>query len=295
MFRYEAAMAAVLGREKLDSGIPADSGGQEGSVRDEGIVLCGDHEHGDADVSRYALRAHMVVIVLGVAIAEMRRGDDVIELTDSPNGSEALHRVALRKHFVLSRVAGHQTLHKTALVHIVVPALEGVGGSSKVEGGTNRADCTQRFRHGRAKLSGHLGHQISAHGVAGEEDLLETVSVRELFENGPIIRAHTGIVKSGRQSFGAAAIPLVHAHDVEAAMESLLCDPADVIGIAGTLQAVDDDNDGRVLALPRLPVAMGEQMGFRIDLEQPGFGRRDIEPPPHKSRNDGHDVAVFQQ
>jgi hypothetical protein len=40
---------------------------------------------------------------------------------------------------------------------------------------------------------------------------------------------------------------------------------------------------------------MGEQAGFRVDLKQPGFGGRDIEPPRHKRRDDGHGVAVFQQ
>src|SRR5260370_42592535 len=101
----------------------------------------------------------MVVIVLGVAIAEMRRGDDIIELTDSPNGSEALHRVALRKHFVFSRVAGHQTLHKAALIHIIVPALEGAGASCTVEGGTNRTASTQRLRHEPANPTTQHGHQ----------------------------------------------------------------------------------------------------------------------------------------
>src|SRR6266702_2447206 len=56
------------------------------------------------------------------------------------------------------------------------------------------------------------------------------------------------------------------------------------------------NNDDRcVLAPPGLPVTMPEQTGFRIDLELPGFGGRYIEPPWHKSRHDGHDVAVFQQ
>jgi hypothetical protein len=58
---------------------------------------------------------------------------------------------------------------------------------------------------------------------------------------------------------------------------------------------VNDDDDRSVLALPGLPVAMREEAGFRIDLKQPGFGGRDIEPPGHKSRDNGHGVAVFQK
>src|SRR5712692_1976547 len=78
-------------------------------------------------------------------------------------------------------------------------------------------------------------------------------------------------------------------------MESLLGNAANIIPIAGTFQAMNDDDDRRVLALPRLPVAMCEQAGFRIDLKQPGFGWWDIEAPRHKSRDDGHGVAVCQK
>ena len=78
-------------------------------------------------------------------------------------------------------------------------------------------------------------------------------------------------------------------------MRGLPRNAANVIGIAGTLQAMNDDDDRRVFALPGLPMAMREQVGFRIDLKQPGLGGRSIEPPGHKCRDDGHGVAVFQQ
>src|ERR1700704_5681930 len=87
VFRNEAAMTAVLRRDKLDGGILIDFGGQEGSVGDEGVILRGDHERGHANLPRDAFRAHVVVIVLRVAIAELRRGDDVIELADRSDWS----------------------------------------------------------------------------------------------------------------------------------------------------------------------------------------------------------------
>src|SRR5258708_29686810 len=76
-------------------------------------------------------------------------------------------------------------------------------------------------------------------------------------------------------------------------MECLLRNAADVVSIAGTFESMNDDDDGRVLRLAGLPVAMGEQAGFRIDLKEPGFGRRDIEAPWYKGRDDGHGVAGF--
>src|SRR5258707_14365980 len=77
-------------------------------------------------------------------------------------------------------------------------------------------------------------------------------------------------------------------------MEGLLRDAAHVIRIARTLESVHDYDYWHAFPLAGLPVAMSEQPGFRIDLKQPDFGGRDIEPPGHKSRGDGHGVGVFQ-
>src|SRR5882757_1601802 len=78
-------------------------------------------------------------------------------------------------------------------------------------------------------------------------------------------------------------------------MECLLRNAADVVPVAGTFQAMNDDVDRRVLGLAGLPVTMGEQAGFRIDLKKPGFGRWYVEAPWYKGRDDGHGVAVFQK
>src|SRR5260370_122093 len=78
-------------------------------------------------------------------------------------------------------------------------------------------------------------------------------------------------------------------------MESLLRNAADVIPVAGTFESMNDDDDGRVLGLPGLPVTMGEQAGLRVDLKQPGFGRRNIEASWYKGRHDGHGMTVFQK
>src|SRR5260370_42310369 len=78
-------------------------------------------------------------------------------------------------------------------------------------------------------------------------------------------------------------------------MECLLRNAADVVSIAGTFESMNDDDDGRVLRLAGLPVAMGEQARLRINLKQPGFGGRDIEAPWYKGRHDGHGMTVFQK
>ncbi|PYU54008.1 MAG: hypothetical protein DMG55_32920, partial [Acidobacteria bacterium] len=70
---------------------------------------------------------------------------------------------------------------------------------------------------------------------------------------------------------------------------------ANVVRIARTFEAVNDDEDRRVLGLARLPVAMSKQARFWVDLKEPGFSGRDIEPPGNKSRHDGHGVTVSEE
>src|SRR5437879_10991105 len=170
-------MAAVLGRDKLDNRIRADFGRQERTKRNEGIILRGDQEHGNADLSGDAFRAHMIVIVLGIAIAELRRGDDVVELTDRANRWQTSDGVALRQHLVFSRIARHQTLPEAPLVKIVVRTLERIGASGEIKSRTHGADSTQSLRDGRAELSSHLGHQVSTHRATSKKELRETVNI----------------------------------------------------------------------------------------------------------------------
>src|SRR5260370_14900777 len=119
----------------------------------------------------------MVVIVLRVAVAELRRGNGIIELANGSNRRQTVELVTLRKELLFSGVTGHQADHKAPLVKVVVHALERVGASGEVEGRTHRANTPQRLRHGCAKLSGHFCNQVSTHRVAGEEELFEAVTV----------------------------------------------------------------------------------------------------------------------
>src|ERR1700746_2999155 len=82
---------------------------------------------------------------------------------------------------------------------------------------------------------------------------------------------------------------------MEAAMESLLGDAAYVARIARTLESMHDNDDRSVLGLAGLPVAMPEEPRFAVHLEEARFRRRDVEPPRHKGRDDGHRVAVLQK
>src|SRR5262249_30558734 len=135
-------------------------------------------------------------------------------------------------------VAVHQAGDEAALIEIILRAFESVRASCEIQGGTDGADAAQRRRGRIRKLSRYFGDEISAHRVAGEEDLLEAVVSRKLLETGAMAAAHTGVVKGGSEGFGPAAISLIQAHYVKAATRRLLGDAAHVVRFAGTFEAV---------------------------------------------------------
>lgn len=291
----EAAMAAVSRSNKADRRIFADLRRLEGSVRNERIILRGDHQERNADLSGHTLRADVVVIILGIAVAELRRSDDIIKLPDGSNRAEAVEFIALGKHFLFARVAGHQASDEVALIEIVFRALKRVGASGEIQGRAHCTDTAQCVRYSRGKLTRHFCDQISTHGIAGEEDALEAVAIGEFFEDRAVVTAHAGVVQSRRESFASTAVALVKAHDVKAALEGFLGDAPDVVRIAGTFETMHDNEDRSVFSLFRLPMAMAEQAGIRVHLKVSGFGRRNVEAARHKGGHDGHGVAVFEQ
>ena len=143
-------------------------------------------------------------------------------------------------------------------------------------------------------FSAHLQDQISAHRIPCEENFLVTVA-DQLFADGAIVRTHAGVVKGGSEGFAATAIALIQADGVESALERCLSDAARVIRIAGTLQTVNNYDHRRPQPVSRLPMAARQQLGFRIDLEQAVFRRRQIKPSAPEHRCNGHDVRAAKQ
>ena len=76
-----------------------------------------------------------------------------------------------------------------------------------------------------------------------------------------------GILKRRRQMFGAAAVSLVHAQDVEARFESFLRDPQNVRRFAGPFEPMNQHERGM---LPRdaLPVTFREKPRAGLYLEE---------------------------
>src|SRR5450755_1262208 len=94
-----------------------------------------------------------------------------------------------------------------------------------------------------AVFAAHFQDEISAHRVAHEKNFLEAIAVGELFADGAIVGAHAGAVECGSELFAAAAVALIYADGMKALFEGCLGDAARVVGAAGALEAVDDDDD----------------------------------------------------
>src|SRR6266849_3583154 len=159
-------MAAMLRRNKTNRRVVSDFRSGKRSIRNEGIVLRGDHQKRHTNLRGDALGAGMLVVILRVAVAKLRRGNNVIKFAHGSDRTEAVELVALWKHFLLARVASHQAGDKVPLIKIVFSALEGVGASGEVERGTHHADATERCWHARGKFSRHFSDEISSHRVA---------------------------------------------------------------------------------------------------------------------------------
>ena len=79
------------------------------------------------------------------------------------------------------------------------------------------------------------------------------------------------MVERGGQRFRASAVALIHADYVHPEGESLGGNPPHVVGIAGTLEAMHQDDRQRVLAV-FLPVTVSQDFDARLYLDQARLG-----------------------
>src|SRR5438874_2353523 len=105
-FLWGARGDPVLRLKKTNRTVVCDFRGAKRGIRNEGIVLRRDHQEGHANLRGDALGACMIVIVLRMAIAELRRGDDVIEFAHRSNPWKPVEPVTLGKQLLFARVTG---------------------------------------------------------------------------------------------------------------------------------------------------------------------------------------------
>src|SRR5689334_17620826 len=83
-----------------------------------------------------------------------------------------------------------------------------------------------------------------------------------------------GVVETGREMFGAAAIALIEQYGAETRGVGLAGDARHVVRRARALEAVQQ-HDGGMCSAIRLPEAISRDLGIRLDLkESPLHGRQ---------------------
>ena len=214
-----------------------------------------------------------MVVVLGVAEAEVRRRVGLVELADG------LDRVQLRQievagvALILAPHAPLQVAHEIPLIERVAGPLERARALADLDDRRHRRDADERLRRECAVLARQLQREVAAERVAGDADRRQPVDARELVDDMRRVRGQPRVKQPLRQMFGVAAVALVQPHDVHAARERLGGEPAHVVRLARSVQAVEGD-ERRVRPRLRLPVTISD------NTRRP----RDVEIPAHRLR-----------
>ena len=185
----EGAVAATGGGFEGYGGVFADAASKKWGVGDEGVVLGGEDKGGNADGGDDVACAGVLVVVLGIAEAEVGGGDGVVELADGADGAEAVGRVESGKEGGFDGIALEKFADEVALVEEIFWFFEGVGAGGEIERGADGGDAAQGGRSGGGEFAGHFEDEIAAHGIAGEENFGDAVALDKVIEYGAVIAA----------------------------------------------------------------------------------------------------------
>jgi len=114
--RNKCAVPAVFGSQQANMGIVSQSGIGKAREGHEGIILGGHHERRQANILDDSQGAALGVVVGGVTVTTIGRGDYVIKLAQR---AHLFHRVEIEFSGEKPRLSPHaifQPLHKVSLV-----------------------------------------------------------------------------------------------------------------------------------------------------------------------------------
>ena len=226
-------MSAAGRDEGPDVRVAGDGGVAELRGRDEGVVARAQDERRDRHPIDDAEAAGPVVVVGGVPESVVRRREGLVELADGAHRGER-SEVEAPGHG--ARLAPHPPLEvadEVPFVDGVAPSFQGVDAERQVKGRRHGADRAQGGRRAAAVVAGELEGQIAAERVADDREgagVPSTSISSRMTAAG--IRGQPRVVEPLRQVLGAAAVPLVEQHDVEAGRPRLVGEPAHVVGLA---------------------------------------------------------------
>ena len=240
-----------------------------------------DDQRRDADAVDHAHRAGAVIIVFGVAEAEVRRGVRLVELTNGPDRLQRRQVERAGAARVLAPHAALQVADEIPLIQRVPRPLEGPRALADLDDRRHGGDADQRRRRAAAVLARELQREVPAERIAGDRDRRQPVDVGQLVHDVRGVGGQPRVKEPFRQMLRIAAVALVQPHDVHAARERFRGEAAHVVRAARSVQAVQRD-ERRVLPRPRLPMTIGDNPR----------ARRDIEVPPRRRRQPGKIARV---
>ena len=204
----EGAVAAVFGSKDGDVAIAGEGGIAESGERDDGTVLCGNDEGGDANGADDAGSGGAVVVIGSAAKAAVFGGDQVVKCANAANFVEAVEGVFIRETFDFPAHALFEAADEVGLVDEVAGLGEGVGAGVEDEGRADGDDTAELVRGVVAHFAGHFEDEIASHGKADGENFGEFIDGEEFFDDGSDVAAKAGIVESRSEFFGPAAVVL---------------------------------------------------------------------------------------
>ena len=143
-------------------GLAASTGLSERARRHERIVFSRDDQRGHRDAVDDPHRAALVVVVLGILEAEVRRREDVVEF---PHGLDRLEPGQIEQPWPVAFLAHHPLLelaHEIPLVEDVLAPLERARALADLDDRRYRGDADERVGRIVAVFACEFQGEVSA-------------------------------------------------------------------------------------------------------------------------------------
>lgn len=235
-------MAAVLGGQESDRGVPFQGLIEEGLEGNHGVVPRREDEgrHSNGGDTRKCGGAG--VVFGGVAKAELGGGDESIELPQAPGGEGAAQVVAERAHLRSPLQCGRELSHEVGVQdRVPVPLIHPVGGAIGLQGGANRDHAIDMVLGVGPELPRELEGHVAAEGEARQ--VAAGVVIPGLFEDRTEVLGQSSVVEGRRQGLGAPAPAGVESQHVEARDQGLLSRAPHVPRVGMAPEAVGEDQE----------------------------------------------------
>lgn len=218
-----------------------------------------------------------LVVIGGTCKSAVRSGNSIVEL------AKRFDALGAGKVEMAGEEAGlfphtlPQLPKEIVFVQPIRCFVQGVGGGSQVDGGTNGGNSAQLGRRLLAPFAGQFQDQVPAHGKTHQSQAADVVPFEQFMRYPSHVLRASGMIQGGCQVVGAPAVALVHADYIHAGVQTFGGQSHRVSGVAGTFQTMNNQQSesGRSIILP---MTMTKNGNAGLDFNQALFGGRQLKP-----------------